>query len=137
LSSAAISNLLFESFKEFKELYTKDAFHATALPPESVQKRLEEGPVWVALLNGKIVGTVSLLVINREEYIRGMAVHPEARGRKIGLHLLEKVEAFAKENNCSRLFLSTTPFLDRAIKLYKKFGFEENHEGPDNLFGTP
>jgi ribosomal protein S18 acetylase RimI-like enzyme len=36
-----------------------------------------------------------------------------------------------------RLFLSTTPFLDRAISLYERFGFQRNEEGLRELFGTP
>jgi hypothetical protein len=36
-----------------------------------------------------------------------------------------------------RLLLSTTPFLDRAIRLYEKFGFRRNGEPPHDLFGTP
>lgn len=32
-------------------------------------------------------------------------------------------------------FLSMTPFLDRAVRLYEKFGFMRN--GDDDLYGTP
>jgi ribosomal protein S18 acetylase RimI-like enzyme len=64
-----------------------------------------------------------------------MGVHPKARGRKIGEKLLEYIEDFARKNDYKRLTLSTTPFLDRAIRLYEKFGFVR--EGTSNLFGTP
>jgi len=35
------------------------------------------------------------------------------------------------------MLLSTTPFLDDAIRLYQRFGFERIREGPHDLAGTP
>jgi GNAT superfamily N-acetyltransferase len=55
----------------------------------------------------------------------------------IGRLLLQRVENFARENGYARLFLSTTPFLLRAIQLYEHFGFERGDEGSHDLFGTP
>jgi GNAT superfamily N-acetyltransferase len=68
--------------------------------------------------------------------VRGMAVLPAARGLGVGRRLLAQVEAFAVENGCVRLFLSTTPFLTRAIRLYEDFGFRVTNDGPHDLFGT-
>jgi hypothetical protein len=41
---------------------------------------------------------------------------------------------------CPRLevqVLSTTPFLNSAIRLYENFGFRRNEAEPHDLFGTP
>jgi len=35
------------------------------------------------------------------------------------------------------MLLSTTPFLDDAIRLYQRFGFERIREGLHDLAGTP
>ena len=51
--------------------------------------------------------------------------------------LLTHVEKFAASQGFSRLFLSSTPFLDRAIRLYEAFGFRRTAEGPHELFGAP
>jgi N-acetylglutamate synthase-like GNAT family acetyltransferase len=83
------------------------------------------------------VGTASAISKNDSLYIRGMAVTPNARGKDIGRLLLSYIENFAKANSVPRLFLSTTPFLDRAIRLYENFGFHRTDEGPHDLFGTP
>jgi GNAT superfamily N-acetyltransferase len=99
--------------------------------------RIDEGPVWVALRDGAIVGTVSALPKGEALYVRSMAVLPTARGHGIGELLLERVESFALEHGYKRLFLSTTPFLDRAIRLYEHWGFRRSDEGPHDLFGTP
>ncbi len=132
-----ISKLLYESFLEYQKDYTSKAFAATAIDSKTVRQRMEEGPVWVATINDKVAGTASLVIGNDEMYVRGMAVHPKYRGKKIGWALLENIEIFAKENDCTRLILYTTPFLHKAIKLYETFGFRRSNEGPDNLFGTP
>jgi len=133
----AIASVLSKSFAEYEPLYTAEGFTATVLNPERVEARMNEGPVWVAIDEGVVVGTVSVVVKAEGLYIRGMAVDPAARGKSIGRKLLDTAEAFAMRNNCDRLFLSTTPFLDRAIKLYEHYGFRRSDEGPDDLFGTP
>jgi GNAT superfamily N-acetyltransferase len=66
-----------------------------------------------------------------------MAVLPEARGHDIGELLLEHVERYAREQGCKRMYLSTTPFLDRAIRLYERWGFRRDDAGPHALYGTP
>jgi ribosomal protein S18 acetylase RimI-like enzyme len=135
--AAAIASLLRKSFVEYETVYTSEGFVATVGTPDMVKARIDEGPVWVAEENQAIVGTVSAVLKDQGLYIRGMGVDPSARGKRIGRKLLDCAEEFAVEKRCSRLFLSTTPFLSRAIKLYEDYGFHRNSEGPDNLYGTP
>jgi ribosomal protein S18 acetylase RimI-like enzyme len=84
-----------------------------------------------------IVGTVGAVPVDEDLYIRGMAIVPAARGRKIGEMLLRQVESFAFAHGYKRLLLSTTPFLTRAIRLYEHFGFRRSSDEPSDLFGTP
>jgi GNAT superfamily N-acetyltransferase len=98
---------------------------------------MQEGPVLVGSHAGRVVGTASAVQRESGIYVRGMAVVPEARGIGIGHLLLEEIEAFAKKHSAKRLFLSTTPFLTRAIFLYEKFVFRRTDEGPNDLCGTP
>lgn len=133
----AIASVLSESFLEYQPLYTSEGFAATVLTADQIEARMTEGPMWVALENRVLVGTVSVVLKPEGLYIRGMAVDPIARGNSIGRKLLDRTEEFAVENGCDRLFLSTTPFLSRAIKLYERYGFRRSSAGPDDLFGTP
>ena len=132
-----IASVLYESFIEYKSSYTDEGFAATTPTASQIQSRIEEGPVWVALHDGAIVGTVSAVDMGEALYIRGMAILPTARGQRIGEMLLNQIESFASAHGYRRLVLSTTPFLTRAIRLYEHAGFRRSSEGPHELFGTP
>ncbi len=133
----AIAFLLAEAFDEYRQLYTPEGFAATAITAAEVAARISNGPIWVAVRETVIVGTISVVRKQNSLYVRGMAVHPKARGRRIGERLLSEIEHYAAEKGIRRLFLSTAPFLDRAIRLYEKQGYRRTDGGPDNLFGTP
>jgi hypothetical protein len=134
--AARIASVLAESFVEHESAYTPEAYAATVLDSEQVLSRLREGPVWVAVREGEVVGTVSAIPKGDALYIRGMAVLPQARGDQTGKLLLKSIESFAAGHGYGRLVLSTTPFLDRAIRLYENFGFRRSNAGPHDLFGT-
>lgn len=133
----AVANILHASFVEYESLYTPPGFAATTPDAQQVLARMREGPVWIALRPIDVVGTVAAVVKDNSLYLRGMAVRPEARRLKVGALLLDQAEAFALEQGCSRVFLSTTPFLDAAIRLYEKSGFRRVEDGGHDLFGTP
>ena len=135
----AIASVLYESFIEYEPLYTAKGFAVTTSSSDEIQNRMNEGPLWVALNGNAIVGTVSAVPKEAALYIRGMGVLPTARGQRIGELLLKQIESFASEHGFVRLFLNTTPFLSRAIRLYETFGFVKSNasEGPHDLFGTP
>jgi GNAT superfamily N-acetyltransferase len=131
-----ISAVLLEAFIEYKPLYTAAAFAATTPTAEQIRNRWDEGPVWVALSAGQIVGTIAAVSRDEALYVRSMAIQTTARGSGLGRSLLERVEDFAVRQAHKRMYLSTTPFLYRAIRLYEQFGFVKTVEGPDELYGT-
>jgi len=131
-----IARVLYESFVEFRALYTDGGFAATALGAEQMLIRIQEGPVWVALRGGVVLGTVAAVAKGESAYVRGMAVLPAARGSGVGAALLRTVESWAVREGLGRLFLSSTPFLTSAIRLYEGFAFRRVVEEPQDLFGT-
>jgi len=132
----AISGILREAFAEFKSLYTPAGFSATTPSKEQIEARFGEGPIWVAELAGKIIGTVAAVPRGTELYIRSMAVLPTARGQGVGTVLLNATETFAAVHQYRHLVLNTTPFLLEAVRLYERHGFRLTGEQSD-LFGTP
>jgi GNAT superfamily N-acetyltransferase len=141
-----VAKILHESFVEFQPLYTPGGFAATALAADQVVARIHEGPVWLAIRGNEssenataedaAIGTVAAVRKGDSVYVRGMAVVPAARGLRAGSQLLEKAERWASDQGISRLFLSTTPFLHSAIRLYERHGYRRM-AGPLDLCGTP
>ncbi len=132
-----IHNVLSQSFVEFKEQYTTGAYDITVVSSQEIIERMEEGAVWVAELDKKIVGTVGGFLQNKEFYIVGMVVLPQQQGKKIGYKLLQQIENYACEKDYSVLSLRTSVYLDKALSLYKSFGFSIVNEPPYDMSGTP
>ncbi|HYJ84542.1 MAG TPA: GNAT family N-acetyltransferase, partial [Pyrinomonadaceae bacterium] len=85
----------------FSVIHSYLQFSHTLVTAE-VKNRIEEGPVWVVSDNHAIVGTVSVVAKGESLYVRGMAIVPAARGRRIGELLLKQVEDFAAERGFKR-----------------------------------
>jgi putative acetyltransferase len=136
--AADIASVLRQSFLEFEALYTPKGFAATTPDPEQVGSRMEEGPAWIALCEDRTAGTASAVPEGEKGlYVRGVAVVPSMRGRGIAEALMNEVESFARQNGCARMFLTTTPFLTSAIRVYERFGFTRVPNSAADLFGTP
>src|SRR5438046_1314761 len=129
--------VLHQAFAEYQSLYTAEAFAITTPTPAEIEQRWNEGPIWSVVKDGRLVGTVAAVAKGDALYIRSMAVVPSARGQGIGKILLVAVENFARDGGLHRMLLSTTPFLDDAIRLYQRFGFDRIREGRHDLAGTP
>jgi GNAT superfamily N-acetyltransferase len=121
--ATAIAALLQCAFAEFEALYTPEAFVATVPPESGILTRLEDGPLWVAVRESAVIGTVGAVYLTGSVLVRGMAVHPSARGLGAGKCLLDQVERFAKQKGARMLALYTTAFLNQAIRVYKAAGF--------------
>ncbi len=135
--SDVIASVLRMAFAEFEPQYTPAAFAATVPSADELRARYDEGPVWVALCRDQVVGTVAAVLKQEGVYIRSMAVTPDGRGQGLATRLLDQVERFARQDGAARLFLSTTPFLTNAIRVYERYGFVRIYGGPNSLFGTP
>lgn len=59
--SSSIASVLWQAFIEYESLYTPAGFAATTPSADQIRERWNEGPVWVAVQNGDIVGTVAVV----------------------------------------------------------------------------
>lgn len=96
------------------------------------------GNFWVALYDGCVVGTISLLDIGNEQVaLRKMFVKQAFRGAtyKTAHLLLETALAWAKERDVADIFLGTTPQFLAAHKFYEKNAFISIHpqQLPENF----
>ncbi len=78
--------------------------------------------------NGKVIGSAGIAPLNglEEEYceLQKMYFLPEARGRGIGMAMMQHCLEFAKKQGFKKCYIETLPYMENARKLYKKSGFE-------------
>jgi len=94
--------------------------------------------LWVAMVDGRIVGSVAIDGIEADAkgaHLRWFIVAPECQGRGIGNMLLREGIDFCKRANFRRVYLSTFAGLDTARHLYEKFGFTLREEQEGNQWG--
>jgi GNAT superfamily N-acetyltransferase len=89
----------------------------------------------VAMLDGKIAGSVSLFPAKIDAYggqveeleypeIRMLAVAPEARGKGVATKLISECIERCKKKGYHSIGLHTGEFMDGAMRLYEHLGFE-------------
>ncbi len=94
--------------------------------------------LWVALVEGRIVGSVAIDGIEADSkgaHLRWFVVAPESQGRGIGNMLLREGVDFCKRVNFKRVYLSTFAGLNTARHLYEKYGFTLCEEQEGNQWG--
>jgi GNAT superfamily N-acetyltransferase len=131
---SAILACLAAAFEEFRNQYSASAFADTVLDSETVQRRLHEMCVLLAIAEGRVVGTISWSVNGAEGHLRGMAVFPEWQGRGVASALLTAAEQELLGRGCSYVTLDTTEPLTRAIQFYESHGYARSGRTSD-FFG--
>jgi glucosamine-phosphate N-acetyltransferase len=84
---------------------------------------------FVALIDGRVVGTASLLIEPKfihnggvTGHIEDVAVHPECQGRGIGALLVERLLEESRKEGCYKVILDCA---DKVIPFYEKLGFHK------------
>jgi L-methionine (R)-S-oxide reductase len=133
-----ILECLASAFAPFRDSYTPKGFLDTVLSPETVQQRLRDMAIFVAVRNdGSVIGTVAYKVEHAGEgHLRGMAVSPEWQGSHVAAELLARAEDELRNAGCSTITLDTTQPLRRAVRFYEKHGFQATGRIGD-FFGMP
>jgi len=83
---------------------------------------------WFAVIDDgvRIIGTYGIFRIsNRICELRKMYLLPEYQGRGLGRSMMDDALKQARELGYAEIILETNTLLDKAIRLYSKFGFEE------------
>ena len=85
---------------------------------------MPSGRLYLAYYNGEAAGCIGLKNIDKKNCeMKRLYVKPQFRGKNIGKLLVQKIITEAKEIGYSHMLLDTLPFLEKAIYLYKQFGF--------------
>ncbi len=111
-----------ESFKKYLDIqhYDEEISHLES------KYGMPDGRLYLIYCDRKLAGCIGLRKIDNQSCeMKRLYVRPEFRGKKLGNILVEKIIADAREIGYSYMLLDTLPFLQSAIRMYKKFGFYE------------
>jgi ribosomal-protein-alanine N-acetyltransferase len=72
-----------------------------------------------------VIGYAVLWCILDQGELANVAVTPRLRGRGLGTHLLARVLEVARARGVEMVFLEVRPSNERAVDLYRRFGFTE------------
>jgi ribosomal protein S18 acetylase RimI-like enzyme len=106
---------------------------AFADPEKEIIRR--GGDVIFAELDGKIVGTCSLIIDDQGKHeLAKLAVTDRAKGKGLGELLSREIIRRARRKGARSVILTTNSRLTPAIRLYEKLGFKETIRGPHPKF---
>lgn len=135
--SAAVLACLASAFEPYRSQYSREAFEDTTLTEQTIGARIASMDVFVAEVNGVIVGTIATGVVSPEEgHLRGMAMLADWQGHGLAEQLLATAESHLRSRGCARVTLDTTAPLARAIRFYEKHGYRPTGTVGD-FFGMP
>lgn len=128
-----ITSLLHRAYKKNAELDIH--FVASHQTPDVTQERLDQGTAFIAELEGRIVGTITLtfpIDVPHAEYMTDkplasfgqFAVEPNLQGAGLGRKLIQTVENEAKRLGAQEICLDTAQPADHLISYYQKLGYE-------------
>ena len=84
------------------------------------------GYIFLAKLNEKVIGTVSLIPVENGVFeLAKLAVTKNYQNNGIAKELIEKAIQTAKKEDAEKLLLYSNSKLEKAYHLYKKYGFKE------------
>ena len=104
----------------------------TLYPASRMEEAIAARELYVAKLDGQIVGYVSLKIRNYDRpglvkrkvmLVDEICVEESVRGHGIGKAMMEDVHALAKAFRCTDLQLGVYPQNDDAVGFYQKCGF--------------
>lgn len=95
--------------------------------------RYPDYKLYVAELDGRIVGTFALLIMDNlghlgapSAIVEDVAVGPVLHGRGVGRAMLRYAMARASEKHCYKVVLSSNARRERAHSFYESLGFERH-----------
>ena len=90
---------------------------------EQIKKEFEEWIFYKAMINGRIIGSIRVLIKDKICFVGKLIVNPEYQNQGIGTKLMRKVEESI--SNIKTIELYTGNKSIRNLYLYKKLGFKE------------
>lgn len=131
------TDILIANDAEFKKKYLDIQNYDEETAHLKSKYGLSEGRLYMLFADGKSAGCIGLRKIDHQICeIKRLYIRSEWRGKKLGETLVEKIITEARKIGYSYMVLDTLPFLQNAIRLYKKLGFYEIESYNDSPLDT-
>ncbi|MFY3792474.1 GNAT family N-acetyltransferase [Ureibacillus sp. MALMAid1270] len=114
LDNNALVHIFSEAFGDLREESLDLIEHNTTT---------EGSILWVAEMDGEVVGTLTTTKDGDVQWITAFAVHPEMQGQGIGTALLNWAKDFAYRQGEHFIMLDVEVENERALSVYEKAGF--------------
>jgi glucosamine-phosphate N-acetyltransferase len=128
-------NDLFNGFLQSMDSL-KQASNLSQQKARDIFNKIKTNPnhfVYVAILDGRVVGSTSMIIEPKfihdgqsVSHIEDVVVAKEHQGKGIGEMLIRYLLDFAKENNCYKTILDCS---DEVKPFYEKIGFKKHSNG--------
>jgi ribosomal protein S18 acetylase RimI-like enzyme len=118
-----VHSILQAAFREYSSVTGQTSLEALNESQEDVCVQITAKPVYVAEIDGKIVGTVRLEIHGTEAYLSRFAVSGEARNLGIGKSLMNVVDKYLTSNGVKRVTLHTASRHLALVRFYYSRGF--------------
>ena len=81
--------------------------------------------VWVLRRGGDLIGFSVVMAVLDEAHLLNIGVCRRYQGQGYGARLLRHAMDGARDNGATKLFLEVRPSNDKAVELYRHFGFHQ------------
>ncbi len=128
-----------DDIKSILQIYAEALDNGNVLPVKKAkiiflkQAQYPDYQVFVSELNGKIVGTFALLIMENMAHlgtpsavVEDVGVLPEMQGKGIGKAMMEFALKYAKEKGCYKMSLSSNLRREKAHQFYESLGFKKH-----------
>jgi putative acetyltransferase len=139
--NAQLASIIRQVLEEFKANHAGTVYYDESTDNLFQLFQKSGSTYFVAIMNDEIVGGCGIYPTENlpQGYCELVKLYllPVARNYGIGKVLMEKCFDFAKGNGYKKVYLESMPELNKAVTLYKKYGFEpiEKRLGDPAHFG--
>jgi len=118
-----IFSIIQKAFKEYSKITGQTNLEALTETVDDIVEAIQTKTVFIAVINGKIVGTVRISINGDEAYISRFAVDCDNQNNGIGKSLMNEVDAYLKKMHVKKVILHTSSKHDVLMRFYYSIGF--------------
>ena len=118
-----IHAILQKSFREYAEKIGVSELDSLKETASDIEYAINNNIVYVAIIDGQIIGTIRVEISGNEACISRFAVNPSHRNMGVGESLINLVDKYLKAKGVKRVYLYTASNNTNLVRFYYGRGF--------------